>query len=97
MRLAVVIQTLNVKMFHGKLLSWLILFAFGTIVINGGPTKSQRGPMVFQDEFDSLNKGNWKHLITGWRGGNNEFQYYTNRTENRYVNVKEYKDIFFQW
>jgi len=41
--------------------------------------------MVFQDEFDSLNKGNWKHLITGWRGGNNEFQYYTNRTENSYV------------
>jgi beta-glucanase (GH16 family) len=44
-----------------------------------------RGSIVWQDEFDAFNKGSWKHLITGWRGGNNEFQYYTDRAENSYV------------
>ena len=42
-----------------------------------------RGPLIWTEEFDSLNYGTWTHLITGWRGGNNEFQYYTNRPENR--------------
>ena len=50
---------------------------------------TSRGAIVWQDEFDAFNKGSWKHLITGWRGGNNEFQYYTDRAENRY-------EIFFQ-
>ena len=44
-----------------------------------------RGPLIWQEEFNTLDTGRWKHLITGWRGGNNEFQYYDNFPENRYV------------
>jgi hypothetical protein len=43
-----------------------------------------RGRLIFQEEFDTLNTSRWQHIITAWRGGNNEFEYYTNRPENRY-------------
>lgn len=43
-----------------------------------------RGPIIWQEEFDYFDGGKWKHLITAWRGGNNEFQYYDNLGENRY-------------
>ena len=46
-----------------------------------------RGRLIFQEEFNSLNKSRWQHLITAWRGGNNEFEYYTDRPENRFNNV----------
>lgn len=46
---------------------------------------SPKGPIIWQEEFDSLDTTRWKHLITAWRGGNNEFQYYTDRGENRYT------------
>lgn len=42
-----------------------------------------RGPIVWQDEFEFLDYSKWMHLITAWRGGNKEFQYYHNLTENR--------------
>lgn len=49
-------------------------------------TDSQvRGPIIWQDEFEFLDYTKWMHLITAWRGGNNEFQYYHNLTENSYV------------
>ncbi len=41
--------------------------------------------LIFEDNFDTLNRSTWQHLITSWRGGQSQFQYYTNRTENRYV------------
>lgn len=44
---------------------------------------AQNGQLVFQEDFNTLDRNRWQHLITAWRGGNNEFQYYTNRTENR--------------
>ena len=37
------------------------------------------------DEFDALDNKKWTPLVTGWRGGNNEFQYYTNHPKNSYV------------
>lgn len=40
--------------------------------------------LIFEDNFDTLNQSTWQHLITSWRGGQSQFQYYTNRTENRY-------------
>ncbi len=46
-----------------------------------------RGRLIFQEEFNTLNKSRWQHLITAWRGGNNEFEYYTDRPENRFNNV----------
>lgn len=42
-----------------------------------------RGSLIFQEEFDILNRSRWQHIVTGWRGGNNEFEYYTDRPENR--------------
>jgi hypothetical protein len=42
-----------------------------------------RGPLIWQEEFDALNTSRWKYLITGWRGGNSEFQYYADYPENR--------------
>lgn len=56
------------------------------ILLIGATLRSSeaRGPLVWQDDFNTLNTASWKHLITGWRGGNNEFQYYTDRAENRY-------------
>lgn len=39
--------------------------------------------LIFEEDFNTLNRNRWLHLITAWRGGNNEFQYYTNRSENR--------------
>lgn len=44
---------------------------------------NRAGELIFEDEFNTFDLNRWKHLITAWRGGNNEFQYYTNRTENR--------------
>lgn len=41
--------------------------------------------LVWQDEFDHLNESNWRHLVTAWRGGNKEFQYYRNDRRNSYV------------
>jgi len=44
-----------------------------------------RGNLIFQDEFNSFNTSRWQHIITTWRGGNDEFEYYTDRSENSYV------------
>lgn len=51
----------------------------------GNPQPQVRGPLIWQEEFDALDYSKWMHLITGWRGGNNEFQYYHNYTQNRYI------------
>ncbi len=45
------------------------------------------GPLVFSDEFDGPagsppNSAKWRHDIGGSGWGNNELQYYTNRTDN---------------
>ena len=39
--------------------------------------------LVWQDEFDTLDENKWRHLVTAWRGGNREFQYYRNDRKNR--------------
>ncbi|XP_065557525.1 beta-1,3-glucan-binding protein-like isoform X1 [Artemia franciscana] len=41
--------------------------------------------LIWQEEFDTLDTNVWEHLITGWRGGNWEFQYYSDRPENSFV------------
>ena len=43
-----------------------------------------RGPLIFNEDFHALNSSRWQHhIITAWRGGNQEFEYYTDRSENR--------------
>ena len=45
--------------------------------------QQSRGRIVFQDEFDYFDSSKWQHIITAWRGGNDEFQYYSNKQQNR--------------
>jgi hypothetical protein len=62
------------------LLSNCVFLLFAAFVFQAEATPSK--PLIWAEEFDSLNFSTWTPLITGWRGGNNEFQYYTNRSEN---------------
>lgn len=43
--------------------------------------------LVWNDEFEgtSIDRGKWEHEVNGWGGGNNELQYYTDRSENSYI------------
>jgi hypothetical protein len=43
--------------------------------------------LVWQDEFDSFDLGQWSHLVTAWAGGNQEFEYYRNDRRNRYLKM----------
>ena len=45
--------------------------------------ESELGALIWQEEFDTFDATRCKSLVTGWRGGNDEFQYYANRSENR--------------
>ncbi|KAJ3095490.1 hypothetical protein HDU97_006888 [Phlyctochytrium planicorne] len=40
---------------------------------------------VFDDDFNDLNLNTWKHEVSMWGGGNNEFQAYVNSRNNSYV------------
>jgi len=57
--------------------------------------------LLWHDEFDTLDLGVWNHLVTAWRGGNNEFEYYRNNRKNRYCvqninnNIDSYETIIF--
>lgn len=61
----------------------LVLLLVSTVQGNWSQFYRQRGRLIFQEEFNTLNKSRWQHVITAWRGGNNEFEYYTDRPENR--------------
>lgn len=39
--------------------------------------------LIWEDNFDTLDPSKWGHLITAWRGGNDEFQYYRDDRRNR--------------
>lgn len=43
--------------------------------------------LVWHDEFNgsSIDEAKWRHEVNGYGGGNNELQYYTDRTENSFV------------
>lgn len=71
----------------------VLLFAFVMMVtclptgdnVPPGDAPPSRGRIIFQDEFDFFDPNKWQHLVTAWRGGNDEFQYYADRGENSYV------------
>ncbi|XP_034231448.1 beta-1,3-glucan-binding protein-like [Thrips palmi] len=69
------------------------------------PPPKQREKLIFAEEFNKLDPEVWGHLVTGWRGGNKEFQYYRNDRRNSYVRggalflrptltAREYGDAF---
>ena len=62
-----------------------VLFGLASSYAASVESQPRAGPIIWQEEFDLLDRGRWKHLITAWRGGNNEFQYYDNLPENRYL------------
>lgn len=41
--------------------------------------------LLWHDEFDALDLGVWNHLVTAFRGGNSEFEYYRNNRKNSFV------------
>ena len=48
------------------------------------PRFSFEGALIFHEDFNTFNTTTWQHIITAYRGGGDaEFQYYTNRSENR--------------
>lgn len=63
---------------------WLLLALNNKVKGTWSQFYHLRGRLIFQEEFDFLNTSRWQHIITAWRGGNNEFEYYTDRPENRY-------------
>merc|ERR1711973_197469 len=46
---------------------------------------TKKGDLIFNEEFDHLDEDRWTHFVSGWRGGNWEFQYYRNNRKNSYV------------
>jgi hypothetical protein len=64
-------------------LTFLVLFSLVVCQAAVNTDSQERGPIIWQDEFEFLDYSKWMHLITAWRGGNQEFQYYHNLTENR--------------
>jgi hypothetical protein len=49
--------------------------------------------LLWHDEFDTLDQSVWNHLVTAWRGGNNEFEYYRNNRKNRYRMLQNISSI----
>lgn len=49
------------------------------------PAQICSGQLLFEDNFDTLNQTKWKHEISLWGGGNNEFQWYVNDRFNSFV------------
>jgi hypothetical protein len=44
-----------------------------------------KGELIFDEEFNELDESKWTHFVSGWRGGNWEFQYYRNDRKNSYI------------
>ena len=56
------------------------------LILEPGPLTDQDSEtLVWAEEFDILNEATWQHLVTGWRGGNHEFQYYRDDRRNSFV------------
>ena len=73
-------------LFNGAivLLLWIIVAGQCNVVADLDDTLISRGHLIFEDNFDRLDRNRWQHIITT-KVHNNEFQYYSNRRENRFV------------
>lgn len=59
-------------------------FASFTFIPNDG-SPAGGGPLMFSDDFETLNEDIWLHEVTANGGGNGEFQYYSGSSNNTYV------------
>ena len=67
-----------------KLATVVSLFALAGLLFAGAPAQAQTWNLVWSDEFNSINTGNWTFEVGGGGWGNNELQYYTNGN-NAYI------------
>ncbi len=74
------------------IISVLFIFIFFfPVVTSDSPIPTNHSPswtLVWSDEFNdpTLNLSKWDHEVNANGGGNNELQYYTNRTNNSFIN-----------
>lgn len=62
---------------------WIV--QLGLIVVLAWSVNGIDRKLLFNEEFDLLER--WQHVVTAYRMEENQFQYYTNRSENRYSNA----------
>ena len=60
---------------------FIIQLYFAVVLVESKRVK--RGTLVWSERFDTFDLDTWNHLVTAWRGGNDEFQYYRNNRKNR--------------
>lgn len=60
---------------------WIVRLGL-LVVLTWSVGDGTEGKLLFNEEFDSLER--WQHVVTAYRMEENQFQYYTNRPENRY-------------
>lgn len=75
-----------VTVMSGEKRVWLTLVNLYFVIIKYSLGQAVRGSLIWEDNFDTvINRDKWRHVVTGWRGANEEFQYYTNNPSNRHV------------
>ncbi|KAK3908878.1 Beta-1,3-glucan-binding protein [Frankliniella fusca] len=52
-------------------------------VLSHSETFAAAEKLVFNDDFDTLDERKWVHMVSAWRGGRDQFQYYRNSRKNR--------------
>lgn len=62
---------------------FIIQLCFVFVLVESERVK--RGNLVWSERFDEFDTNVWNHLVTAWRGGNDEFQYYRNNRKNSFV------------
>ena len=83
----------------GKILMLAACFTLPLTVMGGGDRAADvhsGWTMLWHDEFDVPGPPNpeyWSHEVNCWGGGNNEFQCYTDRPDNSYVDQQGYLHI----
>jgi len=60
----------------------LLLLALSSVALSAS-THNPKETLIWEDNFDGLDEGRWRHLVSAWSGGNQEFVYYRNVRKNR--------------
>lgn len=66
---------------------YIFIVKFCLVLVLVESKRVKRGALVWSERFDTFDLNTWNHLVTAWRGGNDEFQYYRNNRKNRYVKI----------
>jgi len=66
-------------------LTWACTPSVTTVSGSRAPQSFCSGQLIFEENFDNLDQGKWKHEMTMSGGGNWEFQWYVNDRSNSYT------------